>query len=68
MDPGKVHKLPKGCKWIILDMAFIDRILGAVMEVLWVSRYFLPIGVRKIIVTIHCSIDMPPLPMIGEAA
>ncbi len=68
MGPGKAHKLPKGYKWIIIDMAFIDHILETVMEVLWVGRYILPIGIRKIIVTIHCAVDMPPLPMIGEAA
>ncbi len=68
MGSSKVHELPKGCKWILIDMAFIDHILRAIMEVLWISEYFLPIGIRKIIVTVHCAIDMPPLPMIGEAA
>jgi hypothetical protein len=66
--PGKFHKLPKSCEWIIIDMAFIDYILGAVMEMLWVGRYSPPVCIRKIIMTVHCAIDMPPLPMIGEAA
>jgi hypothetical protein len=68
MAPGKVHKLTKGCKRVIVYTAFIDRILRAVMEVLWVSGYLFPIGIRKVIMTVHCAIDMPPLPMIGEAA
>jgi predicted nuclease of restriction endonuclease-like (RecB) superfamily len=33
-----------------------------------IHHLFLPIGIRKIIVTVHCAVDMPPLLVIGEAA
>lgn len=38
------------------------------MEVLRKGRYPLPIGIWKIIMAVHGAIDMPPFPVIGEAA
>jgi hypothetical protein len=64
MGSRKVHELPKGYKWVIVDAALFDGILRAVMEVLWVGGHILPIGVWKIVMGVHRAVDMPPLPMI----
>lgn len=68
MVSRKIHKLPNGYEGIVVDAALSDYILRAVMEVLWIGSYILPVSIRKIIVTIHCAINMSPLPMIGETA
>ena len=66
MGSGKIHELPKGCEGIIIDMALLNCILRAIMEVLGISRYSLPVYIWKIIMTEHAAINMPSLPVIRK--
>jgi hypothetical protein len=63
----KFHELTQAYAWIIINMAFLNCILRAVMKVLGISRYSLPVCIRKIVMAVHGAIDVPSLPMIRKS-
>lgn len=63
-DSNKFHELAQTCTRIVIDIALLDFSLRAVMKVLGIGRYPLPIYVWKIVMTVHGAVDMSPFPMI----
>lgn len=66
MGSRKIHKLPEGCKGVIVNIAFLNCVLRAIMEVLGKGRDDFPIDIWKIIMTEHAAINMPSLPVIRK--
>lgn len=60
----KFHELTQAYAGIIIHIALLNCILRAVVEVLGISRYTLPVYIRKIIMTVHGAINVSSLPMI----
>jgi len=60
----KIHELPQASSKILIDVALLDSVLRAVMKVLGKCRYYLPVWVWKVVMTIHCAVDMPSFPVI----
>jgi hypothetical protein len=63
-ESNKFHELAQTCTRIIINIALLNRRLRAIMKVLGIGRYPLPIYVWKVVMTVHGAVDMSSFPMI----